>query len=280
MSIHSSAKDTPSYADVESSVESKPIKESSSISWAQNLNSLNTSHSSTLSQRKLALIPARSGSKRIPHKNIKDFCGKPIISYSICTALESKLFNEVIVSTDSEQIADIARSYGANVPFLRPKALSDDFTSTAKVAKHAITKLNLDDNDLLCVIYPTAPLLKTESIARTLEILLADSNKLFAFCAVAYDYNPYRSFLLSSGSPEMLFPAHYTMRSQDLCPVFHDAGQLYWGRAYAWRKELPIFARHSGAIILNEHEVQDIDTPEDWLMAEMKYTLQSAHKTI
>ena len=281
----------------------------------------------------IALIPARSGSKRIPHKNIKPFCGKPIIAYPITTALESKLFSRVIVSTDSQHIADIAQSFGAEAPFLRPSSLSDDFTPTAAVARHAIKELGLDSSpnssDVLCVIYPTTPLLRPESLKRALEMLLEshtldssssplqspkacakaldtessgdflDSGVLFSFAAVGYAYSPFRSFCIRGydsasqpnskkqeerlanrgsgerGRVEMLFPQHFAKRSQDLAQVYHDAGQFYFGWAWAWerawRDGLALFAPHSRALILRQHEAQDIDTLEDWALAEMKY---------
>lgn len=221
--------------------------------------------------KKIALIPARGGSKRIPHKNIKHFCGKPIIAYPIATALESALFDEVVVSTDSQEIAVIARNYGANVPFMRPKELSDDFTPTTSVATHAANMLNLHDDDLLCVIYPTAPLLRTQTLSNALQSLLADSTKYFSFCALAYDYNPHRGFYIKNGDIEMLFPTHYLTRSQDLESIYHDAGQFYWGKVNAWREQLPIFAPHSCAVIISSLEAQDIDTLQDWQLAEMKY---------
>lgn len=284
---------------------------------------------SSNAQNIIALIPARSGSKRIPHKNIKPFCGKPIIAYPIKTALESKLFSRVIVSTDSQHIADIAQSFGAEAPFLRPSSLSDDFTPTAAVARHAIKELGLESSDVLCVIYPTAPLLRPESLKRALEMLLEshtldssssplqspkacakaldtessgdflDSGVLFSFAAVGYAYSPFRSFCIRGddsasqpnskkqeerlanrgsgewGRVEMLFPQHFAKRSQDLAQVYHDAGQFYFGWAWAWerawRDGLALFAPHSRALILRQHEAQDIDTLEDWALAEMKY---------
>lgn len=223
--------------------------------------------------KKIALIPARGGSKRIPHKNIKLFCGKPIIAYPISTALESNLFDEIIVSTDSKEIADISRKYGASVPFMRPKEISDDFSTTASVAIHAINELSLKNTDLLCVIYPTAPLLSIQTLSSALESLLLDSNKCFSFCAVSYDYNPYRSFSVQDKEIKMLFPEHYTTRSQDLKPIYHDAGQFYWGKVSSWVDKLPIFAAHSNVVIVPPHLAQDIDTFEDWAIAEMKYKM-------
>lgn len=229
----------------------------------------------------IALIPARSGSKRIPHKNIKPFCGKPIIAYPIKTALESKLFSRVIVSTDSQHIADIAASFGAEAPFLRPSSLSDDFTPTAAVARHAIKELGLDSSpnssDVLCVIYPTAPLLQASFLAQGLQALL-DSSAAYSFGTLEYSYNPYRSFCIKkSGANDensgvsMLFPEHYHKRSQDLPRIYHDAGQFYFGRVWAWQDELTIFAPHSCPIVLPHSLAQDIDTLEDWNLAELKF---------
>lgn len=235
----------------------------------------------------------------------------------------------MIVSTDSQHIADIAQSFGAEAPFLRPSSLSDDFTPTAAVARHAIKELGLDSSDVLCVIYPTAPLLRPESLKRALEMLLEshtldssssplqspkacakaldtessgdflDSGVLFSFAAVGYAYSPFRSFCIRGddsasqpnskkqeerlanrgsgewGRVEMLFPQHFAKRSQDLAQVYHDAGQFYFGWAWAWerawRDGLALFAPHSRALILRQHEAQDIDTLEDWTLAEMKY---------
>lgn len=236
--------------------------------------------------RKIALIPARGGSKRIPLKNIKPFCGQPIIAYSIQNALESGLFEQVIVSTDSEKIAQTALDYGASVPFFRPDHLSDDFTPTASVAIHTAEVLGLQDQDLLCVIYPTAPLLQSQNLVRSEQILSADSEVCFVFGAVGYEYSPLRSFVLcdgdgthssnlgsmgNEGRPQMLFPEHYSMRSQDLPQVYHDAGQFYFGRVGAWKANLCIFGPHSRAIVLPSAFVQDIDTLEDWKKAEEKY---------
>lgn len=220
----------------------------------------------------IALIPARSGSKRIPHKNIKPFCGKPIIAYPITTALESKLFSRVVVSTDSQHIADIAASFGAEAPFLRPSSLSDDFTPTAAVARHAIKELGLDSSscDVLCVIYPTAPLLQASFLAQGLQALL-DSSAAYSFGTLEYSYNPYRSFSIDERGITMLFPKHYLNRSQDLPKIYHDAGQFYFGRVWAWQDELAIFAPHSCPIILPHSLAQDIDTLEDWNLAELKY---------
>lgn len=258
--------------------------------------------------RTIALIPARGGSKRIPLKNIKPFCGKPIIAYSIENALKCGVFDEVIMSTDSEQIAQIAQDFGAKVPFMRPQSLSDDFTPTAPVAAHTADMLGLAPCDLLCVIYPTAPLLKPQTLKEAHKIILSESSQKlkYVFGAVEYSYTPFRGFMLKACEardfqgqecesldsesldskkhdtkkdfvphphllPHMLFPKHYLTRSQDLEPIYHDAGQFYFGRVSAWREGLPIFAPHSYALLLPPHLVQDIDTLHDWQLAELKY---------
>lgn len=178
----------------------------------------------------------------------------------------------MIVSTDSQHIADIAQSYGAEIPFLRPSSLSDDFTPTAAVAAHAAQELGLDSSssDVLCVIYPTTPLLQASFLAQGLQALL-DSSAAYSFGALEYSYNPYRSFVIDEGSPTMLFPEHYHKRSQDLPRIYHDAGQFYFGRVWAWQDELAIFAPHSCPIILPHSLAQDIDTLEDWNLAELKF---------
>lgn len=223
--------------------------------------------------KKIALIPARGGSKRIKHKNIIDFCGAPMISYPIRVAQDSQVFDDIIISTDDEMIADIARQYGARVPFVRPSSLSDDFTPTIPVIQHAIKELNLESSDLLCAIYPTTPLLRVDSIKKGLDILLSNPKIHYAFCAVAYDYNPLRSFYMRDDNISMLFPKHLNTRSQDLESVFHDAGQFYWGRVQAWSDGKAIFGGDSKAIIVESLQTQDIDTYKDLALAEIKYRL-------
>lgn len=221
---------------------------------------------------RIALIPARGGSKRIPHKNIKDFCGRPILAYSIEAAQKSGLFEAIVVSTDDERIAAIAKHLGARVPFLRPAHLSDDSTGTLPVIAHAAERLELGSDDLLCCLYPTAPLLESSSLILGLEALGGEVS--YTFGAVHYDYPPQRSFMLKeNGAPTMLFPEHFQSRSQDLNPIFHDAGQFYWARAETWRAQEPIFTPSARAIVLDPLRVQDIDTLEDWKLAEMKYRL-------
>ncbi len=218
---------------------------------------------------KLCVIPARGGSKRIPKKNIKNFCGKPIIAWSIQTAKESKCFDKIIVSTDDDQIANLAQKYGAEVPFMRPKELADDYTATVPVISHAIEWQIANDHKpmYVCCIYPTAPFIKTTDLQRGLRIL-KKSNSDYAFSATDYPYPIQRSFRISKNNTlEMFYPEHYNSRSQDLEEAFHDAGQFYWGLTDAWLDDRPIFSEKSSPILISRKRVQDIDTPEDWQVA-------------
>ncbi|PAF47607.1 pseudaminic acid cytidylyltransferase [Helicobacter sp. 12S02634-8] len=221
--------------------------------------------------KKVAIIPARGGSKRIPKKNIRPFCGLPIIAYSIQNALKSGVFDSVIVSTDDEEIAQIAQSYQATIPFMRPKELASDTTPTIPVIAHAAQALHLSSTDLVCCLYPTAPLLLPEHIIKGLQKLMANPQKLYAFSCVRFDSNPYRGFLIEDETISMLFPEHSLSRSQDLKEVYHDAGAFYWGRVHAFCGGKNIFADHSLGISLPRIFVQDIDTLDDWELAELKY---------
>ena len=217
----------------------------------------------------LAVIPARGGSKRISRKNIKEFCGKPIIAYSIECARASGLFERVVVSTDDAEIAEVARSYGAEVPFKRPDALSDDYSGTGEVVAHAIDEIRAAgwDPREVCCIYATAPFVTGEDIRRGLETLRGSSWD-FVFSAAEYSAPVFRSFKRhSDGRLEMCYPEHFRSRSQDLPKVFHDAAQFYWGRTQAWMDRKPIFGPYSTVITLPRWRVQDIDTEEDWAMA-------------
>lgn len=223
----------------------------------------------------IAIIPARGGSKRIPRKNIKDFHGKPIIAYSIEVAKESGCFDRIIVSTDNDEIASVAKTYGAEVPFNRPANVSDDFATTNEVLQHAINELKLNDNDNLCCIYATAPFLESSSIQVGLEYLKIN-NIQYSFTATEYTFPIQRAFYLNSnGGAEMFQPEHMNTRSQDLVKSFHDAGQVYWGTVFAFRSGLGMFESHSKPILLNPLKVQDIDTLDDWMYAEALHTLLS-----
>lgn len=221
----------------------------------------------------VAVIPARGGSKRIPRKNIKLFCGKPIIAYSIEAAKESGLFDRIIVSTDDEEIADVARQYGAEIPFFRPKELADDHTGTNTVVKHSIQWLQLQGNTVqyVCCIYATAPFLQTGFLVEGFEKLVA-SGKSFAFSTTSFPFPIQRAIRITAeGSVEAVSPENIFNRSQDLEEAYHDAGQFYWGTAEAFLSDTVIFSSASVPIVLPRHIVQDIDTNEDWLRAELMF---------
>jgi len=222
---------------------------------------------------KLCIIPARGGSKRIPRKNIKAFCGKPMIAYSIEAAKASGLFDKIVVSTDDEEIAKIAKSYGAVVPFMRPRELSDDHTATIPVIAHAIRASVDDINNVeaVCCIYATAPFVQAQYIQEAYAKLLT-CKALYAFSATSFPYPIQRAIRLTKEDRiEMFSPENFAVRSQDLEEAYHDAGQFYWGTPEAWLEGKIIFAPHSTAILLPRHLVQDIDTPEDWTRAEFMF---------
>ena len=227
---------------------------------------------------KLAIIPARGGSKRIPRKNIKPFCGKPMIAWSIEAALESGCFDRIIVSTDDEEIAEVARQYGAEVPFLRPLELSDDHTGTIPVIRHAIETINSQGRavEQACCLYATAPFIRAEDLRRGLEILQGSGGD-YAFSVTSYAFPIQRAIRLTpEGRVEMFNPEHFSTRSQDLEEAYHDAGQFYWGRADAWLQGKMIFSPASLPVMLPRHRVQDIDTPEDWVRAEWLFKAMQA----
>lgn len=222
---------------------------------------------------KLCVIPARGGSKRIPRKNIREFCGKPMIAWSIEAAQESACFECIVVSTDDEEIAAVARQLGAEVPFLRPAELADDHTGTSAVIAHAIRWFENEGAvpDPVCCLYATAPFVQAEDLRRGLELLMAEDAE-FAFTVTRFPAPIQRAFrITAAGRIEMFQPECFSMRSQDLEPAFHDAGQFYWGRAAAWKAQQPIFAGVSVPLCLPRWRVQDIDTPEDWEHAEWMF---------
>ena len=224
----------------------------------------------------LCIIPARGGSKRIPRKNIKDFLGKPIIGYSIQAALESRLFDEVMVSTDDEEIAEIAIKLGAIVPFMRSVSNSNDFAGTYDVIEEVIKTYNQNGKDFKysCCIYPTAPLISTKRLKEGLN-LLKTSKYTTVFPIVEFNYPILRSLKLENLSKvSMNFPEYQSSRSQDLPKSFHDAGQFYWFDIKNLLETKELFGKNSGAIILSQLEVQDIDNISDWHLAELKYQLR------
>ena len=222
----------------------------------------------------VAIIPARGGSKRIPRKNIQPFAGKPIIAHSIGAARDAGVFDRIIVSTDDEEIAAVARTWGAETPFLRPRELADDYAGTNEVVAHALEWLAASGPpaDLACCIYATAPFVTGDSLRRGFQAL-HDTGKEFAFSVTSFPFPIYRSIrLLADGGVAPCFPEFIEARSQDLEDAYHDAGQFYWGKATAFTGGLSLFAPHSAPVILPRHVVQDIDTLEDWERAELMYT--------
>jgi len=218
----------------------------------------------------VAIIPARGGSKRIPRKNVKDFYGKPMIAWSIEAAKASGCFDKIIVSTDDPEIADIARQFGAEIPFMRPAALSDDYTGTIPVIRHAVEWLNQNDApvDFACCIYATAPFILPEYLKLGLQ-LIKNSGSSYAFSVTSFAFPIQRAVRITkNGRVAMFNPEHFQTRSQDLEEAWHDAGQFYWGTADAWCEERAIFGEDSLPVRLPRHRVQDIDTAEDWKRAE------------
>lgn len=221
---------------------------------------------------RLAVIPARGGSKRIPGKNIRAFCGKPIIAWSIEAALRSGVVDRVLVSTDDDAIAGVAREYGAEVPFRRPPGLADDYTPTVPVIKHATAWAIAHWGPVahVCCIYATAPLMQASDLAQAYRRLVSENVAGYVFTAVGFGFPIQRAFRLTTGGfCEMFQPEHYNTRSQDLEPAYHDAGQFYWGCAEAFLEERRFMVPESKPLLLPRHRVQDIDTIEDWRRAEL-----------
>ena len=223
----------------------------------------------------LAVIPARGGSKRIPQKNIRPFAGKPMIAHSIELALNSGLFDRVVVSTDDEQIAEVALRYGAEVPFVRPADLSDDWAPTVPVIAHAINWHQEQGFHVgyACCIYATAPFIQLKYLRKGYD-LIRERQAAYAFPVTSYAHPVQRALVVEeTGGIQALYPEHRLTRSQDLPEAFHDAGQFYWGTAQAFLNGLPMFDSHSVPVILPRYLVQDIDTWEDWQQAELMYKL-------
>ena len=224
---------------------------------------------------KVAIIPARGGSKRIPRKNIREFCGKPMIAWSIEAARQSGCFDQIIVSTDDAEIAEISRVYGAEVPFMRPAELSDDHTATIPVISHALRWLeqNANSAEIACCIYATAPFIQPSDLQKGLDIL-EQSGADYAFSVTSYESPIQRAIRITAENRvEMFNPEYFETRSQDLEAAYHDAGQFYWGRSEAWLDGKPIFSQGAVPIILQRDRVQDIDTQEDWKRAENLFSM-------
>ncbi|EJN00882.1 pseudaminic acid cytidylyltransferase [Herbaspirillum sp. YR522] len=222
---------------------------------------------------KCAVIPARGGSKRIPRKNILPFAGLPMIVHSIHAAQASGLFERIIISTDDQEIAAVARAHGAQTPFMRPPELSDDYTGTIPVVAHAtqwlVDELGLEHIDAVCCLYATAPFVQPDDLVRGWQALTAGPWS-YAFSVTEFAAPIFRAFKQNAeGGLEMFFPEHFPTRSQDLPQALHDAGQFYWGRPTAWLQQQRIFDAHSVPVFLPRWRVQDIDTPDDWRRAEL-----------
>ncbi len=227
----------------------------------------------------IAIITARGGSKRIPKKNIKLFCGKPIIAYSIDAALKSELFDEVMVSTDSDEIAQIAESYGASVPFLRSAETSNDYATTSDVLIEVLNEYVKMGKEIqhACCLYPTAPFISDARLIEGYNTLMgkqADS----LIPVVRFSYPPQRALCDEKGYLRFAHPEFETARSQDLEPLFHDAGQFYFFRVESFLREKSFFRGEVAYLELSEMEVQDIDNETDWKLAELKYALMNDYK--
>lgn len=229
---------------------------------------------------RLAVIPARGGSKRIPRKNVRPFAGKPIVAYSIEAARASALFDRVIVSTDDEEIARVARDCGAETPFVRPRELSDDHTGTNAVVRHAISWCG-EHGALpqhVCCIYATAPFVQPRYLREGYERLVA-SGKSFAFSVTSFAFPIQRALRIGAdGCVQPIWPENIARRSQDLEEAYHDAAQFYWGTAQAFLDDVVLYSAASVPVILPRHLVQDIDTEEDWVRAELMFRALQAQQ--
>ena len=227
------------------------------------------------SQKPIAVIPARGGSKRIPRKNVRPFAGRPMIGYAIQAALDSGVFDRIVVSTDDAEITEVARACGAEVPFIRPKDLADDHAATVPVIAHALNVLELDDSTPACCIYPCVPLLQPTDLVRAWELLSVCSPE-YVFPVASYPSPVQRALLrLPDGLSRPMQPEYMQTRTQDLAPAYFDAGQFYWALASTWRAGLSVHG-HARTLVVPEGRSVDIDTPEDWARAEALFRLYSS----
>lgn len=221
----------------------------------------------------VVIIPARGGSKRIPGKNIKLFAGKPMIAYSIEAARNTGLFDRIIISTDSEEVAVVAREYGAETPFVRPPELADDFATTADVVLHALDWLagHGQEPERVCCLYATAPFVQSDFLRQGHDLLLR-SGAASVFTVASFPTSPFRALTITEkGRLTMLWPEYELSRSQDLPEAYHDAGQFYWLDVSRFRQEKRIYGSDARPLVLPRYLVQDIDTPEDWRTAEIMH---------
>lgn len=227
-----------------------------------------------MNEKAIAIITARGGSKRIPKKNIREFCGKPIIAYSIEAALKSDLFDEVMVSTDSEEIAEVARTYGAKVPFMRSEKTSDDFATTADVLMEVLDEYKKRGKTYkyMACIYPTAPFVTSDKLIHGMELLKKEKANMI-MPVVAFSYPPQRGYIIRNQRLNMKHKENFSKRSQDLEKMYHDCGQFYFYRVDEYRNKKGLIMDEIVPIIINELEVQDIDNEIDWKLAEVKYLM-------
>lgn len=226
--------------------------------------------------KRLAIITARGGSKRIPRKNIKEFCGKPILAYSIEAALQSGIFDKVMVSTEDEEIAEVAKRYGAKIPFFRSQEASDDYATTNDVILEVLEEYGKrgETYDLACCIYPTAPFVTSDKLQGAVRALEgSDADTLIP--VVAFSYPPQRAMIVKEGRLVFRCPEYLDSRSQDLEPQYHDVGQFYVFRTDAFKRNRKLMVGNILPWIVPELEVQDIDNQTDWQIAEMKYRLMN-----
>lgn len=225
-------------------------------------------------KKRIAIITARGGSKRIPKKNIRSFCGKPILTYSVEAAIASGLFEEVMVSTDSEEIAGIARAAGGKTPFMRNPETAGDYATTTDVLLEVLAEYEKRGQlfDTVCCIYPTAPFVTADKLKRAVA-LLEDEDVDTVVPVVRYSFPPQRAFVLRDGLTVMKYPEHAFSRSQDLEPYFHDCGQFYCMRTERFIEKKQIFTDRMLSIEMPEMQVQDIDNETDWALAELKYEM-------
>jgi N-acylneuraminate cytidylyltransferase len=230
----------------------------------------------------VAVIPARGGSKRIPRKNVKPFCGKPMIAWSIAAAQAAGVFDTVLVSTDDDEIAAIAEQHGAEAPFRRPAELANDFAPTLPVIGHAVSwfQANRGPVDVACCIYATAPFLEPQFLREGLAKLKAHADAEFAFSVTSFAFPIFRALQMQAdGTVSLFWPENELKRSQDLPQAWHDAGQFYWGRSEAFQTRLGVFSARALPVVLPRRMVQDIDTDEDWEAAEALFAARHARSS-
>ncbi len=232
-----------------------------------------------MSGKTVAIITARGGSKRIPRKNIRPFLGYPIIKYSIDAAKNAGCFDEIMVSTDDAEIAEISQVLGAKIPFMRSEATASDFAMTAEVIEEVLVKYRERGRDFsyACCIYPTAPFLSSESLKKGYD-LLRETGADSVIPVVRFGYPIQRALMIESGRLLMIWPENLNKRSQDIMPSFHDVGQFYWLNVKSFFEQKVLFGKFTVPVEVPESEVQDIDNEEDWKIAEMKYTILKTKK--